>query len=303
MTIDQHTALYGVVGYPLGHSLSPTMHNTGFSAMGLNAIYLAFETKDIEGCIQAMRALNIRGISVTLPHKSSVIPLLDEVDDLAERVGAVNTVVNKDGLLSGYNTDAIGALRALEEKTELSGKSCLMIGAGGAARAIGFILAEKGVELKVANRSVERGKSLAHALACPFIPLDALQETAADLLIQTTPIGMTPRKEECLVPEQIFRKGMVVMDIIYNPLETALLSMAKARGCLTINGLSMFIHQGVEQFRLWTGLEAPIPAMTHAVEEALKTNRREDSGIGELRNCLDAHRNPPRSPFTKGGSF
>ena len=269
MNIDQHTVLYGVVGYPLAHSLSPTMHNTGFAAIGLNAIYLAFESKNIEGFIQAMRVLNIKGMSVTLPHKSSVIPLLDEVDGLAERIGAVNTVVNEDGRLKGYNTDAVGALRALEEKMELSGKSCLMVGAGGAARAIGFILSEKGVKLKVTNRSVDRGESLAHSLACPFIPLDALKEPKADLLIQTTSVGMSPRGDECLVPERILRKDMVVMDIIYNPLETALLSLAKAKGCVTINGLSMFIHQGAEQFRLWTGLEAPISAMTRAVEGAL----------------------------------
>ncbi len=276
MTIDQHTALYGVVGYPIGHSLSPTMHNTGFSTMGLNAIYLAFQTKDIEGCVQGMRALNIRGMSVTLPHKSSVIPLLDEVEDMAERIGAVNTVVNEDGRLIGYNTDAVGALRALNERMELSGKRCLMIGAGGAARAIGFMLIEKGVELKVVNRSVERGKALAHSLACPFIRLSELQEQIADLLIQTTPLGMNPEKEECLVPEQILRKDMVVMDIIYNPLETALLSMARARGCVTINGLSMFIHQGAEQFRLWTGLEAPISVMTRAVEGALMKDSKDD---------------------------
>ncbi len=274
MNIDQDTALYGVVGHPIGHSLSPTMHNTGFSAIGLNAIYLAFETKDIEGCIQGMRALNIRGMSVTLPHKSSVIPLLDEVDDLAEKIGAVNTIVNGDGHLIGYNTDAVGVLLSLEERIELSGKSCLIIGAGGAARAIGFMLAEKGVDLKVSNRSVERGEALANSLACAFVPLDELQETIADVLIQTTPVGMIPRKEECLVPKQVLKKGMVVMDIVYNPLKTALLSMAEARGCLTINGLRMFIHQGAEQFRLWTGLEAPVRAMTHAVEEALKKNSR-----------------------------
>lgn len=272
MTIDQHTALYGVVGYPIAHSLSPTMHNTGFAAIGLNAIYLAFENRNIEGCIQAMRVLNIRGMSVTLPHKSSVIPLLDEVDGLAEKIGAVNTVVNEDGHLRGYNTDAMGALRALEEKIEVSGKSCLIVGAGGAARAIGFILREKGVKLKVTNRSIDRGESLARSLGCPFMPLDALKEPMADLLIQTTSVGMSPRKEECLVPEGILREGMVVMDIIYNPLETALLSLAKARGCVTINGLRMFIHQGAEQFRLWTGLEAPISAMTCAVEGALKKN-------------------------------
>jgi shikimate dehydrogenase len=276
MNIDQHTALYGVVGYPIAHSLSPTMHNTGFSAIGLNAIYLAFENKNIKGCIQAMRALKIRGMSVTLPHKSSVIPLLDEVNDLAEKIGAVNTVVNEEGHLRGYNTDALGALRALEEKMELSGTSCLMVGAGGAARAIGFILSEKGVKLQVTNRSVERGESLARSLDCPFIPLDALQQPMVDLLIQTTPVGMSPRKEACPVPKQILRKEMVVMDIIYNPLETALLSLAKARGCVTINGLSMFIHQGAEQFRLWTGLEAPIRAMTRAVKGALNKNPSDD---------------------------
>jgi shikimate dehydrogenase len=270
--INQHTKLYGVVGHPIGHSLSPTMQNAAFSAKGLNAIYLAFETRDIDGCLKGLRALGIRGMSVTLPHKSAVIPLLDKVDGLAKKIGAINTIVNDEGELIGYNTDAVGALNALATKTELSGKTCLIIGAGGAARAIGFILKENGVELELANRSVERGRALALALACPFIPLDELEETAADLLIQTTPIGMTPGEEGCPIPEQILKKGMVVMDIIYNPLETRLLTMARARGCLTINGLGMFIYQGAEQFRLWTGLEAPVNAMTRAVKEALTKN-------------------------------
>ncbi len=272
MIINQHTKLYGVVGHPISHSLSPTMQNAAFSASGLNAIYLAFETRDIEGCLKGVRALGIGGMSVTLPHKSAVIPLLDEVDGLAKRIGAVNTLVNDDGKLIGYNTDAVGALNALATKTELSGKTCLIIGAGGAARAIGFILKEKGVELELANRSAERGRALARSLACPFMPLDELEETTADLLIQTTPIGMTPDEEGCPIPEQILKKGMVVMDIIYNPLETRLLTMARARGCLTINGLGMFIYQGAEQFRLWTGLEAPVNAMTRAVKEALTKN-------------------------------
>ncbi len=272
MIIDQHTKLYGVVGHPIGHSLSPTMQNAAFSASGLNAIYLAFETRDIEGCLKGVRALGLRGMSVTLPHKSAVIPLLDKVDGLAKRIGAVNTIVNDEGGLTGYNTDAVGALNTLAKKTELSGKTCLIIGAGGAARAIGFILKENGVEVEVANRSVERGRALALSLACPFIPLDELEETAADLLIQTTPVGMTPGEEGCPIPEHILKKGMVVMDIIYNPLETRLLTMAKARGCLTINGLGMFIYQGAEQFRLWTGLEAPVNAMTRAVKEALTKN-------------------------------
>jgi len=270
MIIDQHTDLYGVVGYPLGHSMSPIMHNIAFSAMGLDAIYLAFETRDIDGCLKGIKALGIKGMSVTLPHKSSAIPLLDEVDDLAKKIGAVNTIVNKGGYLVGYNTDAIGALKALEEKIELSGKTCLIIGAGGAARAIGFILKENDVEVKVANRSPERGRALAHSLTCPFIHVDQLENIGADLLIHTTPVGMTPYNYQCVVPEHILRKGMVVMDIIYNPIETRLLTMARTRGCLTINGLGMFIHQGAEQFRLWTGIDPPISAMKRSVQEALR---------------------------------
>lgn len=270
MIIDQHTDLYGVVGYPLCHTMSPIMHNTAFEVTGVNAIYLAFETRDIDGCLKGIKALGIKGMSITLPYKSSVISLLDEVDGLAKKIGAVNTIVNKGGHLVGYNTDAIGALKALEEKIELSCKTCLIIGAGGAARAIGFILKKNGVEVKVANRSTERGRALAHSLACPFIHIDQLANTGADLLIHTTPVGMTPYNYQCVVPEHILKKGMAVMDIIYNPIETRLLTMARARGCLTINGLGMFIHQGAEQFRLWTGIEPPISAMKQAVKEALR---------------------------------
>ena len=269
MIIDQHTTLYGVMGYPIGHSLSPAMHNAAFSAKGLNAVYLAFETRDLEGCIKGIRAIGIQGMSVTIPHKSRVIPLLDDVDDLAKRIGAVNTIVNHGGRLVGYNTDAMGALKALEEKVELSGKTCLIIGAGGAARAIGFILKESNVKIIVANRSVERGQELAFSLNCPFIPLDEIENTTTELLINTTPVGMAPQKDLCPVPSKIFRKGMVVMDIIYNPLETRLLTLAKTKECSTINGLGMFIHQGAEQFRLWTGLEAPITDMARAVERVL----------------------------------
>jgi shikimate dehydrogenase len=252
------------------------MHNAAFIAKGLNAAYLAFETRDLEGCLIGMKALGIKGMSVTIPHKSRVIPLLDVVDDLAKRIGAVNTIVNDAGRLVGYNTDAVGALKALEEKVELSGKTCLIIGAGGAARAIGFILKENIVKVTVANRSVERGQKLALSLDCPFIPLDEIENTTADLLINTTPVGMAPQKDQCPVPEQFLKKGMVVMDIIYNPLETRLLAMAGARDCVTINGLGMFIHQGAEQFRLWTGLEAPVTDMARAVEQALLASPERD---------------------------
>jgi len=269
MIIDQNTQLYGVVGNPIGHSLSPAMHNAAFSETGLNAVYLAFETRDLKACLKGMKGLGIKGMSVTIPYKSNVIPLLDELDDLAGRIGAINTIVNKGGRLIGYNTDAVGALKALEEKTELSGKSCIMIGAGGAAMAIGYILKEKGIELTVANRSIDRGESLCKALGCRFIGLEGLDSEKADILINTTPVGMAPEKELCLVPEHALKDGMVVMDIVYNPIETRLLAMARSRGCLTVSGLAMFIHQGAEQFRMWTGIEPPIKAMTGAVEKAL----------------------------------
>ncbi|MEE9609609.1 MAG: shikimate dehydrogenase [Desulfatiglandales bacterium] len=273
MIIDQHTDLYGVVGYPLGHTLSPAMHNAAFLASGVNAVYLAFETGDIDQSLRGMKALGIRGMSVTIPHKSAVIPLLDEVDDLAKRIGAVNTIVNSEGRLAGYNSDAVGALNALEDQTELSGKTGLIIGAGGAARAIGFILKERGVHLTIANRSTGRGEALAGTLGCPFLPLEEIKDIQADLLIQTTPVGMVPHHEQCIISPDALKEGMVVMDIIYNPLETRLLTMARTQGCLTINGLPMFIHQGAEQFRLWTGIEAPISAMTHAVKQALNTEK------------------------------
>jgi shikimate dehydrogenase len=270
MIVDQHTGLYGVIGNPISHSLSPIMHNAAFSQKGINAVFMAFETRDPDACIKGMKGLGIKGMAVTIPYKADVIPLLDEVDDLAGRIGAANTIINRNGRLVGYNTDGIGALKALEERTELSGKSCIMIGAGGAARAIGYVLMENGIELTVANRSVERGKSLCRALGCRFINLGGLLREKADILINTTPVGMAPAYGACLVPEQALRDGMVVMDIVYNPLETRLIAMAGSRGCITINGLAMFVHQGAEQFRLWTGIEPPIKAMTEAVERVFK---------------------------------
>ncbi|MFC1891047.1 shikimate dehydrogenase [Thermodesulfobacteriota bacterium] len=269
MKIDQKTKLYGLIGYPVGHSLSPAMHNTAFSETGINAAYMAFETKDPEGALKAIRVLGIGGVSVTIPHKSDVIPLLDELDDLAGKIGAVNTIVNVDGRLIGYNTDAIGALRALEEKAEVNGKSCLIAGAGGAAKAIGYILKENGVTVTICNRSAERGEALAKALGCSFIPLDRMNEIKTDILVNTTSVGMSPNIDQCIVPAHVLEEGMVVMDIIYNPLETKLLSIAKSNGCSIIDGLGMFVQQGAEQFRLWTGIDAPVKVMADSVRKML----------------------------------
>jgi len=269
MLIDQHTELYAVIGFPIVHSLSPAMHNAAFREIARNAVYLAFETKDASGCIQGVKAMGIKGLSVTIPHKSSIISRLDEVDELARQIGAVNTVVNRGGRLAGYNTDAMGALGALEEKTRLEGKTVLLIGAGGAARAIGFVLKRKAVEIIVVNRSAARGRRLAHHLGGEFLPLQEIETVPADLLIQTTPIGMYPQADRSLVPPGILKRGMIVMDAVYNPAETRLLAEARAKGCTTVSGLTMFIHQGAAQFKLWTGKEAPVRVMFEAVQLAL----------------------------------
>ena len=266
---NQPAKIYGVLGNPIQHSLSPVMHNAAFEAAGVNALYVAFESSDLEGSIDGMRALGIRGMSVTIPFKTSIIPHLDALDPLAERIGAVNTILNENGRLKGYNTDGLGAMKALQTKIDLAGKRCVLVGAGGAARGIGFMAREMGMELVIANRSMDRGLALADFLECSFIPLERIREIRVNVMIQTTPVGMFPHEDASPVPDNVFRKEMVVMDAIYNPLETRLLKSAKARGCATISGLEMFIHQGAEQFRLWTGSNPPMDVMRAVVKDAL----------------------------------
>ena len=268
-TSNQHTELYGIIGNPVRHSLSPLMHNFAFSEKGINAVYLAFESTDVEGAIQGMRALGIKGMSITIPHKSSVIPLLDEIDTLARDIGAVNTIVNKEGKLIGYNTDAAGALMALGDVVQVTGKHCVIVGAGGAARAIGYTLKEHDVTLTIANRSEERGKVLSKSLDSEYIKPEQLEDISFDILINTTPVGMTPNTDFCPVPEKALKQGITVMDVIYNPRRTKLLNIASEKGCKVIDGLGMFIYQGAEQFRLWTGVDAPVALLKKVVEEEL----------------------------------
>ncbi len=267
--INQYTELYGVIGNPIKHSLGPIMHNAAFSHKGINAVYLAFASDDIECALKGMRSLGIKGMSVTIPFKSTVMPFLDEIDPLAKEIGAVNTVVNKNSRLIGYNTDASGALKALEEVVPVNGKTCIIVGAGGAARAIGFILKKNNVNLIIANRSIERGRELSRTLDAGFIQMEQLIDVKADILINTTPVGMSPDIDRCPVPENVFRPGMTVMDIIYDPKTTRLLHFAKSKGCRIVEGINMFIYQGALQFRLWTGKDAPVDVMKNVVEEYL----------------------------------
>jgi shikimate dehydrogenase len=277
--IDAQTELYGVIGNPIQYSLSPMIHNGAFKRLGRNAVYLAFEIEDLEEALRGIRGLGVRGVSVTIPFKTEVIPFLDKVEGRARKIGAVNTIVNRGGKLIGHNTDGDGALEALEERIDLKKKRVLLLGAGGAARAIGFGLKERDCQLIVSNRSGKRGEALSGELKCHFLPMSSLfkmtaEEVETDILINATSVGMYPRDRETPFPKKLLRKGMVVMDIVYQPLQTRLLREAKARRCLTINGLEMLVRQGVAQLMIWTGRKPEIKQIRGKLYKALKKRTR-----------------------------
>jgi len=269
--IDSHTSLYAVIGHPVSHSLSPAMHNAAFSHTGHNGVYAAMDVTDIEAAVCGIRALSIKGISVTIPHKVDVMPHLDVIDDLAKRIGAVNTIVNRDGTLHGYNTDGMGAAKALMDQTTIKGRHVAILGAGGAARAVGFAVAAEGAALTIANRSVDKGEDLAEALGAEFVPMSNAGAINCDILVNTTSVGMSPHTGSIPIDEDGIDADMVVMDIVYNPLITRLLDTAKSKGCLTIDGVAMFVYQGALQFELWTDTAAPFDVMRSKVYDILSS--------------------------------
>lgn len=280
MEINAQTKLCGVLGNPVEHSLSPAIHNAAFQKLGLNFVYLAFRVEDLAGAIRGIRALgNVRGFSVTIPHKVAVIPYLDEVETTAKHIGSVNTIVVENGKLIGYNTDASGALRALRDAgVSLKGQKVLMLGSGGAARAIAFALGtDAGVAaLKILGIDEQERRGLVKDLQAKtslhvedgLISEEALRMNLKDsqILLHCTPVGMHPKVNETCVPGSLLNPSLTVMDIVYNPLETRLLREAKAAGCQTIRGLEMFLNQAIAQFELWTGRPAPADVMRTVLE-------------------------------------
>ncbi len=265
MHIDGSTEVYGILGDPVCHSLSPAMHNAAFAAMGLNNGYVAFKVKDVKAALDGVRELQIRGLSVTIPHKQAVIPYLDSIDPVAEKIGAVNTLVVSDNKIHGYNTDWVGANRALDKELSLADNKILIMGAGGSARAIGFGLAEAGADIVITSRTPENGKKLAESLHCPWYPLDETANLSADALINATSVGMNPFADKSPIPEAALVNFPIIMDIVYSPLETLLMKMAKKAGCKVIDGLAMLLYQGVAQFEIWTGQPAPEEIMRKAL--------------------------------------
>ncbi len=271
--MDAKTKLVALIGNPVGHSLSPKMHNAVFSATGLNYAYLAFRVVDVKKAIDGVRALGFAGLNVTIPHKIEVMKHIDKVDSLAGKIGAVNVIVNKNGRLVGYNTDCFGAIRCLEKRTKLKGKKIALIGCGGAGRAIAFGLKEKRAKVFLVDRNEQKAKALAKKVKGKEIKRNELAGFKFDILINATPSGMSPKINEMAVDKKVLKKGLIVFDIVYKPVETKLLKEAKKRGCRTINGLEMLLEQGIASFELWTGKKAQRKVMEKALIKALKVRK------------------------------
>ncbi|MEW6334092.1 MAG: shikimate dehydrogenase, partial [Thermodesulfobacteriota bacterium] len=257
--------LFALFGDPVAQSLSPLMHGAAFAEMGLSASYCACRTNDAAEVVRRIREEGMRGASVTIPLKETVVARLDEVDADAAAIGAVNTIVNRDGRLSGYNTDGPGLARDLEEWIGIKSRTFLILGAGGAARAAVFTLARRGGTAIVVNRTADRAAALARRFGCRWVPVDRMDSLEADCLINTTPLGMFPDTERTPLTYPHPARFPRVLDMIYNPIKTRLLREAEAAGCDVRTGVGMFVHQGAEQIRLWTGIEPPREGMRRTV--------------------------------------
>lgn len=271
--LSGNTSVYGILGNPVAHSMSPRMHNAAFRFLGIDAIYLPFEVEDLPGALSGMKALGIKGASVTIPFKTEIFGLIDEIDSTAERIGAVNTLVFSDGRIRGTNTDWIGAVRCLEGMLPIEGHRFVVIGTGGAARAVIHGIVNKGGEAVVVGRSEEKGHALAEEFDSAFMPLSEIEGTRGDCLVNTTPVGMHPEEDKMPVSTQVLGAYKAVADVIYNPLKTKLLKEAEAAGCMVASGFEMFVFQGTEQFHIWTGQEPPVELMKSVVLEKLESSR------------------------------
>lgn len=282
MEISGRTKVCGILGDPVEHSLSPTMHNAAFKELGLDFAYVTFKVKKdrLSGAIVGAKKLGIFGLNVTMPHKQLIMKYLDEVDSAAKSIGAVNTILSLDGKFVGFNTDGVGALNALRENdVSLYNKKLLLLGAGGAGRAIAFHAAQETIELVILNRTVNKakalakflrrryGKKVAGNLLSPVLIEKELEN--ADVLINATSVGMYPQTDRSLVDLSWLRQGLCVMDIIYSPLETKLARDAKSTGAKVVSGVEMLVHQGAVSFEIWTKQPAPIQIMKQAVLKKL----------------------------------
>ncbi len=251
------------------------MHNAAFAALGLNGAYVAMNVVNLKTALAGLKALGFKGLSITIPHKEAVFDFLDVIEPVAGRIGAVNTLLFKKSaggnqvVVHGHNTDWLGARMALEEYISLAGRTALIVGAGGAAKAVGYGLMEAGAEVLIVNRTEKTGRELAASLGCRFILFSEFSTVQAEILVNTTSVGMVPDVHDMVVAPELLPRFKAVMDIVYAPLQTRLLKEAGAAGCIVIDGLAMLLHQGAAQFELWTGQQPPLAVMRQALEDQL----------------------------------
>jgi len=276
MKISAKTKFCIIIGDPVDHSLSPAMHNAAYKHLGIDGkfVYLGSNVKitDVKKIVKAMRAMNnFRGLTCTIPHKIEVMKYLDWVDSVAEKIGAVNTVVNDNGRLKGYNTDWLGVVKPLEKITGLKGKKIAVLGAGGAARAVVYGVLIKGAKVKIFNRTEEKAKKLAEEFGCQGTGLDREKEIAEfDIIINASPVGMMPNEDQTPIATTLINKNQIIFDIVYKPFKTKLLREAEKKGAVVIPGVEMLLHQGTAQFELYTNCQAPVDIMKRTLYRKLK---------------------------------
>ncbi|SRR5258708_2222304 len=271
MNITAKTKICMIIGDPVEHSLSPQMHNAGYEALHIDDQFVnvaaRVHVKDIAQTINAVKLLGIRGLICTVPHKVAVIPYLDTIDPIAEKIGAVNTVINNDGILTGHNTDWLGVSAPLERVIDLQDKTVAILGAGGAARAAIYAATSKGAKVTIYNRTVSHAEELAKEFAGKAFSLHDMQRIQeADIIINTTSVGLHPHENETPLDKKYILKKHIVFDVVYTVHGTTrLLDEAKNQGATTISGIEMLLHQGLEQFELFTGYKAPEEAMRKVI--------------------------------------
>lgn len=280
--VSAQTKVLCVIGHPIEHSMSPVMHNAAISDLNLDYIYLAFDIfpSNLSLVVKGFRAFNIMGINVTIPFKQKILKYLDEIEPMAQKIGAVNAIKNDEGYLIGRNTDAEGAMKAfLDAGYSLPGKNILLLGAGGAARAIAYIMAEEAKKIVIANRTIKKAIKIANELKKYFNTNIEVQNNSAsvlkeeskkaDILINTTPIGMHPNVQLSPINAEFLHEDLIVYDIVYNPLETKLIRDATEKGCKTIGGLDMLVNQGALSFEWWTNKKPNVNLMKNKIIEFL----------------------------------
>lgn len=277
MNIKGSTNIVGLIGHPVEHSFSPPMHNVAFDALNMDWAYVAFDVNpfNVKSAIEGAKSLNIKGFNVTIPHKIEVMKYLDEIDEVAGLIGAVNTIDFKS--MKGYNTDGIGAVKAIEEVTSIKNKNVVVAGAGGASRAISFYIAKYGAEsVTILNRNIEKAQSLADDInLIDDVNADSIKNindhvADADILIDTTPVGMHPNvNDDAIISAEDMHEDLVVFDAVYNPNETSLIKEAIKANAKPVYGIKMLLYQGVESFKIWTGQNPPVDVMEDALKKHL----------------------------------